>query len=185
MSLYAWKFPLVTDPDEATRLVALEDETVFEPSPDVTRFFAELMERLPPPEAFTEEELDARATPWADSPEGSDRLVWLSIRWGADDEDLDVIVELAREYDLVLYDPQGPSFHSPGVEDETPYSPTAGEFVRGVLLAAFGVLVAVVAWRLSIPVLTWILVVVGGFVSLVATFSLVAIAQQAWQARGL
>lgn len=44
---------------------------------------------------------------------------------------------------------------------------------------------AVVAWKLSIPVLTWILVVVGGFVSLVATFSLVAIAQQAWQARGL
>lgn len=57
--------------------------------------------------------------------------------------------------------------------------------MRGVLLAAFGVLAVVVAWKLSIPVLTWILVVVGGFVSLVATFSLVAIAQQAWQARGL
>ena len=54
-----------------------------------------------------------------------------------------------------------------------------------MLLAAFGVLAAVVAWKLSIPVLTWILVVVGGFVSLVATFSLVAIEQQAWQARGL
>jgi len=31
----------------------------------------------------------------------------MSIRWSADDEDLDAIVELAREYDLVLYDPQG------------------------------------------------------------------------------
>ena len=94
MSLYAWKLPLVTDPDEAKRLVGLEDETVFEPSPDVTRFYAELMERLPPPE------------------------------------------------------------------------------------------VAVVAWKLSIPVLTWTLVFVGGFVALVAAFSLVAIAQPAWQARG-
>ena len=44
--------------------------------------------------------------------------------------------------------------------------------------------VAVVAWKLSIPVLTWILVPVGGFVARVAAYSLVAIAQQAWQARG-
>jgi hypothetical protein len=115
------------------------------------------------------------------SPEGSDRLVWLSIRWGADDEDLDTIDELARKYELVLYDPQGPSLHSPGGEDETPYSPSPGEFVRGALLAAFGVLVVVVAWKLSIPVLSWVLVFVGGFVTLVAPFSLVAIAQQAWQ----
>ena len=45
MSLYAWKFPLVNDPDEAKRLVALEDETVFEPSPDVTRLFRRADER--------------------------------------------------------------------------------------------------------------------------------------------
>jgi hypothetical protein len=122
------------------------------------------MERLPPPEAFTKEELDGGATPWADSPEGSDRLVSLSIRCGADDADLDTIVELARKYELVLYDPQGPSLHSPGGKDETPYSPSPGE--------------------LSIPVLTWVLVFVGGFVALVAAFSLVAIAQRAWQARG-
>jgi hypothetical protein len=36
--------------------VALEDEIVFEPSPEVAQFYAELMERLPPPEAFTKEE---------------------------------------------------------------------------------------------------------------------------------
>ena len=184
MSLYAWKSPLVTDTDEAERLLSLEDDSVFEPSEDLTRFFEELTRRLPPPETFTEAELEAGATPWADGPEASDRLVSLSIRWGADDEDLDVIVELARQYDLVLYDPQGPSFHSPGVDDETPDSPGAGEFVRGALLLAIGVLGAVVAWKLSIPVLTWILVFVGGFVALVAAFSLAAITQQAWRARG-
>jgi hypothetical protein len=47
MSLYAWKAPLVTDPDEAKRLLELEDESVFEPSEDVTRFFEKLMQRLP------------------------------------------------------------------------------------------------------------------------------------------
>jgi len=142
------------------------------------------VERFSPLQAFGEDERDDARTPWADPPEGSARLVWLSIRWSADDEDLETIVELARTYDLVLYDPQGPSLHSPWDEDErTPYVPSAGEFVRGALLAAVGVLVAVVAWSLSIPVLSWIMLFVGGFVTLVAVFSVAAISQQAWRAR--
>jgi hypothetical protein len=184
MSLYAWKSPLVTDTDEARRLLDLEDESVFEPSEDVTRFFEVLMKRLPPPESFTDEQLAAGATPWADGVEASDRLVSLSIRWGADDDDLDVIVDLAREHDLVLYDPQGPSFHSPEVEETSPYKPSPGEFVRGALLLVVGTLGAVGAWKLSVPVLTWLLVFVGGFVALVAAVALVATAQQAWRARG-
>jgi hypothetical protein len=42
----AWNRPVVVDPDEAKRLLALDDETVFEPSPDVTSFFAELLAAL-------------------------------------------------------------------------------------------------------------------------------------------
>ena len=49
-------------------------------------------------------------------------------------------------------------------------------------LTAVGVLLAVVAWKLSIPVLTWILVFVGGFVAVVAVASLVATAQARWSA---
>jgi hypothetical protein len=80
---------------------------------------------------------------------------------------------------------QGPSFHSPADENEgaPPYVPGAGEFVRGVLLVAFGLLLTIVALKLSIPVLSWILIFVGGFVALVAGFSLAAIAQQSWRAR--
>lgn len=51
MSLFAWKSPAVTDPDEAERLLELEDESVFQASDDVTRFFAQLMELLPPHDA--------------------------------------------------------------------------------------------------------------------------------------
>jgi len=45
MTLIAWKSPVVTDTDEAQRLVALEDDRVFAPSADVARFYAELIER--------------------------------------------------------------------------------------------------------------------------------------------
>jgi hypothetical protein len=108
MDLYVWKAPRVTETDDAQRLITSEDESVFEPSADLERFYAELLAVFPPPEAFSEQELDDNPIPWADSPEGSDRLVWLSIRWSAKDEDLDTIVELARRYHLVLYDPQAP-----------------------------------------------------------------------------
>ncbi len=184
MSLYVWKAPLVTDTDEAARLVALEDQSVFEPSSDLERFYDELLERFPSPESFTDEELETAEIPWADPPHGSDRLIWLSIRWSAKDEDLDAIVELARKYDLVLYDPQGPSFHSPADENEgAPYVPTMGEYVRGALLAVFGVLLAVLAWKASIPVMSWIVVFVGGFVALVAVSTTVAVGYEAWRER--
>ena len=61
--------------------------------------------------------------------------------------------------------------------------PTVGEYVRGVLLAAFGVLLAFLGWKASIPVLSWILIFVGGFVALVAVGTTAAVAWQAWRER--
>jgi hypothetical protein len=184
MDLYVWKRPRVTDEDEATRLLELDDENVFEPSADLERFYAELLERFPPPESFTAVELDTAEIPWAESPEGSNRLVSLSIRWSAKGEDLDTIVELAREYELMLYDPQGPSFHSPADPDEDkPCVPTLGEYARGALLTCIGLLLMVLAWKASIVVLSWIVLFVGGFVTLVSVFSLGALAHQTWSTR--
>jgi hypothetical protein len=184
MDLYVWKRPLVTEEDEAKRLLELEDESVFEPSDDVVRFYEELVARFPQPDSLTDAELESGATPWADGVEASDRLVWLSIRWSADGDDLDTMVELARKYDLVMYDPQGPSFHSPADENEgVPYVPTTGEYVRGVLLTAFGVLFTYGAWRLSVPVLSWVLMFVGAFVAVVAAVSTLAVAHAGWRAR--
>ena len=184
MDLYVWKHPFTTDEDEAQRLITHEDESVFGQSAELEQFYVELMELFPPPEAFSAEERELNPVPWADSPHGSDRLVWLSIRWSAKGEDLDTIVELARKHDLVLYDPQGPSFHSPADEnDGVPSVPTVGEYVRGVLLAAFGVLLALLAWKASIPVLSWIVIFVGGFVAFVAASTTVAVAVQDWRER--
>jgi hypothetical protein len=185
MDLYLWKAPLLEDTDEARRLLELDDESVFEPSPDLVAFFSDLTKRLPLHEAFTVEELEAGATPWADSPEASDRLVSLSIRWSAKDEDLETITELARVHGLVLYDPQGPALQLPGAEDwePEPYSPTLGEVARALLLVAAGIVVGVGGWMLSIPVLSWILVFVGAFVALVAASTEGAVLYGAWRAR--
>jgi hypothetical protein len=176
MSLYVWKSPILDDTDEAKRLLALEDESVFEPSVELGQFAQELLERFPPPELLGADELEPGATPWADPPEVSDRLVALSIRWSAEDGDLDAIVALALEHDLVVYDPQGPNFHSSA--DDAGYSPGAGEFIRGGGLAVLGFLVAVMGWKLSIPVLSWVIIVVGGFVTVVALVSLYATARE-------
>jgi hypothetical protein len=179
MDLYVWKAPVVTDPDEAQQLLSLGDESVFEASDDVTRFVTDLAALLPPLEALSETQLHGGGTPWAASPDASARLVALSLRWSAADEDLDTIVELARKYDLVLYDPQGPSFHSPVTPDEDePYSPGLGEFARGALLVLVGAALAVGAWEVSIPILRWVLVVVGAFVVLVALIALWGTAEQ-------
>jgi len=88
MSLYVWSAPVITDADEAARLLNLEDESVFEPSDRLCRFFEELLERYPSPDVLTDRELED-VTPWADGPDGSERLVSLSLRWGARDEDVD------------------------------------------------------------------------------------------------
>jgi hypothetical protein len=181
MSLYLWKTPVITDTDEAARLLDREDESAFEPSPDLTRFLEELLERFPPPGALTADEPADGASPWADGPEGSDRLISLSLRWSARDEDLDEIVALGRKHGLVIYDPQGPDFHT-SADDGVDYTPGFGEFLRGAALTVFGVVLAVGAWKLSIPVLTWVLVFVGGFVAVVAVISLAATAQARYQA---
>jgi hypothetical protein len=40
-------------------------------------------------------------------------------------------------------------------------------------------------WKASIPVLSWIVIFVGGFVTLVAVFLLGAISLQAWRVRAI
>ena len=168
---------------QAARLLNLEDESVFEPSDRLCRFFEELLERYPSPDVLTDRELEDGVTPWADGPEGSERLVSLSLRWGARDEDVDEIVALARKHELVIYDPQGPGFHTSAEDEAVTYRPGTGEFLRGLALALFGVLLSATAWKLSVPVLTWVLVFVGGFVAVVAVVSLLATAHARFGAR--
>src|SRR5215203_2245678 len=109
MTLILWKAPIVREADEAERLLQAyydnDDDSAFQSSVDVAKVSAELLRRFP----------DADNGPWADSPpEATDRLLLLSIRWGTDNAVIDAVTELARQHELVVYDPQGPDVHLPG-----------------------------------------------------------------------
>ena len=78
--------------------------------------------------------------PWSDLPFWqSDRLLALDIKWSADDAVIDAIVELAREHELVLYDPQGPEVYLPTdplPSDEPVPPPTVGDWITIVAICA-------------------------------------------------
>jgi hypothetical protein len=101
MTLVLWKSPVVYEAEDAERLLKsfyeTEDESAFDPSADVAAVSAELLRRFP----------DTEDGPWADGPPyPTERVLLLSIRWGADDAVLDAITELARRHELILYDPR-------------------------------------------------------------------------------
>lgn len=161
MTLFLWKAPLVADEDEAQRLLGpyyeREDDSAFEPSADVATVAAELLQRFP----------EADDGPWADSaPEQHERLLYLSIRWSADDKVLEAIEQLAREHELVLFDPQGPTLHLPSdpIEDTGPTPPPGvRDYLTIVLIGLAAAGVFGLGWWIDVPVLEWLLMIVGGF----------------------
>jgi uncharacterized membrane protein len=175
--LMVWKGPVVATGEEADELLRrsyAEGDAVFEQSPDVLRFYDELTERYPPLESFPESELVAgtAVTYWSDSPERSDRVVAMSLQWGVPDDVVEFIGDLATKHGLVLFDPAGPDVHRPGVPDErTPFG--AAGTVQTIVAGLAGLLLAVVAWLLSIPILSGILIVIGLFLGLMAGYTLV------------
>lgn len=169
MTLILWKAPFVDEPDEAARLLEPfyenSDESAFEPSADVTKVAEELLRRFP----------DGDDAPWADSPPyDAERVLLLTIRWSADDAVLDAIQELAREHGLILYDPQGPVVHLPtDPPDSGPTSPLKlTDHLTFVLMGVGFAAVFWLGWRISNPVLHWLLMIVGGFLFSVVVFLL-------------
>jgi hypothetical protein len=170
MTLILWKAPLVADEDEAKRLLEpyyeREDDGAFEPSAEIATVSAELRRRFP----WTED------GPWADFPhEETERLLLLSIRWSADDAVLGAIEQLAREHGLVLYDPQGPTVHPPTdpMADSQPTPPPGfGAYLTFVLVGLAAVGIFWLGWWIDVPVLEWLLMILGGFGVSVVVFLL-------------
>ncbi len=169
MTLILWKAPVVGDPDEAKRLLEPyydhEDDSAFQSSADIATVADELLRRFP----------DAEDGPWADfPPEQSERLLLLGIRWGADNAVIDAIVELAREHELVLYDPQGPDVTLPGDSVEAGPIPPIRliDHLKIVLMGLAAAGVFWLGWRIEVPVLNWLLMIGGGFFFSVVVFLL-------------
>lgn len=199
MTLILWKAPVVDDPDEASRLLQpwyeSENESAFEPSPDIETVADELRRLYPYREltneetvaAMSEEERAQYSTealgeirgveggePWADLPfHQTDRLLALDVRWGADDAVIAAIVALARKYELVLFDPQGPDIFLPTdpieelteIPDHTPL-----EWFKAIAIALFLCAATYAAWLIPIGWIRWPAVIVAGFLALAGIF---------------
>jgi hypothetical protein len=160
MTLILWKAPLVDDSDAAKRLLQpyheRGDDSAFEPSPDLARMADELRERFP----------EGEDSPWASfPPDQTDRILVLDIRWAADNDVVDEIAELAQDYGLVLYDPQGPDITLPGqpVEPAPPERIRLVDYLKIVPIGLAAAGVFWLGWWIDVPVLNWILMIVGGF----------------------
>jgi hypothetical protein len=167
-TLYLWKAPVVDDPDEAERLMKAynerEDDSAFQPSAAVATVSDELLRRFP--DRFP----DAKDGPWEAAPYPTDRLLAVTVWNGADNADavLDAIFALAREHELVLYDPQGPDVTLPGdpLPGPTPPLSLFDRFkmvLMGLAVGLAGAGVFWLGWRIEVPVLEWVLMFVGGF----------------------
>ena len=90
-------------------------------------------------------------------------------------DDLDAIFGLAAKYDLVLFDARRRAIHHPLGEMAAHASATF--WPRGAVQAAvagsIGAIVALVAWALAIPLLSGILVLIGGFLVVMAVLTFV------------
>ena len=199
MTLILWKAPVVDDPDEASRLLELwyesEDESAFEPSPDIAKVADELRQLYPYRELTNEETVAAMSEeerqqytaealgeirgveggePWADLPfYQTDRLLALDVRWGADDAVIAAVVALARKYELILFDPQGPDVFLPTdpIEELTEIpEPTLWEWFKGIAIAAVLVGATYAAWLIPYGWLRWPAVIILGFLALAAIF---------------
>ena len=169
MTLVLWKAPWVADADDAAQLLRpyyeRGDDSEFQPSDDLAKIADELLRRFP----------EAEDGPWADfPPEQTERLLHLSIRWGAGDAVIDAIVELARAHQLVLYDPQGPEVYLPTdpVYSGPVPAPAFRDYGKILLMGVAAFAVFWVGWRIDVPILNWLLMIVGGFFLSVILFLL-------------
>lgn len=202
MTLILWKAPVVDDPDDARALTKAwyetGDDSAFEPSGDIA-IVADELRRLYPYRELSNEETVARMSeeerlqytpealkeiwgveggePFADLPfEQSERLLAVHVRWGADDAVIAAIVALARKYELVLYDPQGPDVFLPTDPIEELVEFPGFKLLDWLKIAAMVLLLSGLtygAWLLPIGWVRWLLVGVIGFIAAAAWFVLI------------
>jgi hypothetical protein len=182
--LYAWKSPRDLDADRAEALVerwqaACGDPgtSPFEPSTDVGWFYRELMKDVPELEASSDAFPNPSTAPiWvATTTESPARVVSIRLSPATLREGLESIFSLAVKYDLVVFDARSRRIHLPLEEMAAHASATfwpAGAIQAGVA-GGIGGVIAVAAWFLGIPLLSGVLVVVGGFMFVMAVYTFI------------
>jgi hypothetical protein len=180
--LIVWKEPAVSTEEEASSLVhrfhESGDPSVFHASEDLLHFYDELLQRCPALELFDDDERRLAETPWSVTPERSGRVIELNIRWRAPDDMVDTMVALARKHQLVMYDPQGPTLHSPVADDEPP--DIAGQVKQALSAGAVGLVLIVAGSLIPFRVLGWPIIGIGAFLVLMTVYTLVVLWKPEW-----
>ena len=171
MDLFLWKAPVTDDPDSAAALVEKRfdqrNDSMFEPSANIARFADAVRALYPDDPALPETAADS--CPWSNLPfEQSQRLLVLNIRWSAAKRVLDDIIRLARDHDLVVYDPQGPAVYlsDDPIESDPDYEPTALDWFKVLAIVAFFGALTIGAWHIPIDWLRSTAVGVGSFLTI-------------------
>jgi hypothetical protein len=173
--LYVWKSPRELDADSVDALLdswraAGGDPAAspFEPSDDVGWFYLELTKDEPELGASSDALPSTSKTPvWLrTSPEPPPaRVVRIPLTDETQSHVLDSVYGLAAKYDLVVYDAGGRGLHLP--LDEMAAYASATFWPAGAIQAAVaggaGLVIAVVAWFLGIPVISGVAIVIGLF----------------------
>ena len=195
--LYVWEAPRDVDDARAAALVrdweqAGADPTTapFEPSTNLGWFHRELRNDNP-----------GVATVSDANPNPSTRPVWLS--GGGPDEPPARIVavrlthdtaaavegdvlDLAVKYDLVVFDARSGHVHFP-LQEMSDYADATfwpSGAIQAAVAGGFGLLIAVIAWLVAIPILSWIVILVGGFMFVMAVFTFVQEGRKALRSKG-
>ena len=183
--LYVWNSPRDLDDERAAALLETWQEaggdpatSPFEPSTDVGWFYRELLKDVPGIVAKSDAVGNPSSAPiWlaATSEEPPARVVGISLAPTALRDTLETIFSLAAKYDLIVFDARNRRVHLPLDEMAAHASATfwPGGAIQAAVAGGIGGAMAIAAWFLGIPVLSGVLIVVGGFMVVMAVFTFV------------
>jgi hypothetical protein len=192
--LYAWKSPRDLDADRAAALIegwhqtgGDPSESPFEPSTDVGWFYRELIKDVPGLATSSDAVPSTTSAPvWlstTDDPPA--RVVGMVVSPGLPRDALEAIFGLAAKYDLVLFDTRSRRVHLPlqvmGAHASATFWPSGA--IQAAVAGGIGVVIAVVAWFLGIPLLSGLLMLVGGFMFVMAVYTFIHEGRKAMRAR--
>jgi hypothetical protein len=193
--LYVWASPRDLPADEAAeRIAAWEadgadpDDAPFEASGDVGWFYVELLKDRVDVDAISDGVPDPGSRPiWlTTTPAAPARIVAMRLRAATTRDDLETIYGLAAKYDLVLFEPRGRTVRAPLADMAEHASATfwPSGAIQAFVAGSAGAAIAVASWVLGIPVISWVGILVGGFLVVGAVYTFVVEGRRRWRGRG-
>lgn len=187
--LIVWAAPRDLDDDQARDLVARWLEaggdpaaSPFETSTDVAWFYRELAYDFPEIDATTDahQRPPGRLPPWLAGALEEDELPparVVGIRLADDSRGvIETVFGLAVKYDLIVCDPARGRITRPQEVMSAYASATfwPSGAIRSVVAGAIGIALVVGGWVLGIPIIGWLMILVGAFLVVLSVGTLVA-----------